>query len=240
MDYATMMRAALQAPRPASRAMQASVMNRPSEAPPEINADLPLESVSPEDWIPNPKTLLAAGAKGLGAVGSIAGQQELIKLLRKGALPGNSAIRYEVAGRPLFDKGVVHYDASGGKQAFDILKLPKMTEEGDYLSKPDWRKANLDAQFKIGDISQIHPDIATYKPSDPWMYARFRSNLLKPWEHQFYVNDAEGAPINLTGMPTPNIKDILNDPELRQAYNLSLAVPENSKFHQTARILRRE
>jgi len=67
MDYATVMANALRAPRPASRAMQASVMSKPSEAPPEINSDLPIESVSPEDWIPNPKTLMAAGAKGLSA-----------------------------------------------------------------------------------------------------------------------------------------------------------------------------
>ena len=46
--------------------------------------------------------------------------------------------------------------------------------------------------------------------------------------------------MNLAGMPTPNIKDIINDPELRKGYNLSLAVPENSKFHQIARILRRD
>lgn len=77
MDYATMMRAALQAPRPASRAMQASVMNQPSEAPPEINADLPLESVSPEDWIPNPKTLLTGLAKGGAGFAAITSKEAL-------------------------------------------------------------------------------------------------------------------------------------------------------------------
>lgn len=37
-----------------------SVMSRPAEAPPEINQDLPLEPVNPEDWVPNPKSLVAA------------------------------------------------------------------------------------------------------------------------------------------------------------------------------------
>ena len=48
---------------------QRSVMDMPDDTIPSINDDLPLESVSPEDWIPNPKSLMMglAGVVGKGS-----------------------------------------------------------------------------------------------------------------------------------------------------------------------------
>jgi hypothetical protein len=175
---------------------------------------------------------------GAGAVGAIKGQKELLSLIRRGELPGNQAIRYEIPGRALFDEGVVHYDPSGGKQAADILRFPQTTETGENLPRSQVIKNNRDAQFRLGDLSKIPEDRATFVPHDKWMYAYSRDGLLKPGEHQFYKNDAEGFPSNTTGMAIPRIKDILNDPELRRAWNMSLAVPANSDFHLLARILR--
>ena len=65
--------------------MAGSVMSQPAEPPPEINQDLPLEPVSPEDWVPNPKSLVAAlkgGAGMLGAVGSMKWPKEIIEALK--------------------------------------------------------------------------------------------------------------------------------------------------------------
>lgn len=86
MDYQTLLAQSLRQPRPPSAAMRGSVMLKPEEPPVQINPDLPLESVSPEDWLPNPKSLVAA-LKGLGtagAVGSVASKDGLLKLFHGG------------------------------------------------------------------------------------------------------------------------------------------------------------
>lgn len=183
------------------------------------------------------------GGGGMGAVGSVTGQKEIINLLRSGKLPGNSAVRYEIAGRPLFDEGVVHYDASGGKQASDIMRFPMM-EDGDLMSKAKVAKYKKEAQFRLGDLSNIPEESVIYTPHDRWMGARFREGLLPPGKHEFYINYGEGNIPTLDqfaairGAPDPKVRDILNDPDLRKAYNLSLAAPVNSPFHQFAKILR--
>jgi hypothetical protein len=68
MDYQSILAATLRRPKPQSSELQRSVMSQPSQPDPEINPDLPLENVSPEDWVPNPKSLVAA-LKGLSAGG---------------------------------------------------------------------------------------------------------------------------------------------------------------------------
>ena len=60
LNYQSILAQQLLRPRPVSRLLQNSVMVRPDEAPPQINPDSPLENVSPEDWIPNPKSLIMA------------------------------------------------------------------------------------------------------------------------------------------------------------------------------------
>lgn len=59
MDYSSIISAKLRKP---GRAPEPSVMTRPAEPEwqPEYINEPPLESVSPEDWIPNPKSVVAA------------------------------------------------------------------------------------------------------------------------------------------------------------------------------------
>jgi hypothetical protein len=57
--------------------MQGSVMLKPEEPVPIINEDLPLENVSPEDFIPNPKTIAALLAKGGMAVAGMTSKEAL-------------------------------------------------------------------------------------------------------------------------------------------------------------------
>lgn len=156
--------------------------------------------------------------------------------------PPEKMIRYELADRPLYDKGVVHYDATGGRQIFDIIKeLSQKPNGGSYTPRTMEKKIAL-SQLRVQDIGKIPESQATFTPFDQWSgHLGGPRPKLSPGEHNFYVNEFEGLPEIVpgnAGVAMPKIKDILNDPDLRYAYNLSLAVPQGSDFHQMARVLR--
>jgi hypothetical protein len=81
MDYQEVLTAALRRPKPLSRGMQSSVMTGSAEQSADPYIGLPtqqepgLEQVSPEDFIPNPKSLAAMAAKAapMLAAGTIKG-----------------------------------------------------------------------------------------------------------------------------------------------------------------------
>ena len=273
MDYATMMAAALRQPgRAKPNPLQGSVMAQPMSPAPELNADLPIEPVSPEDWIPNPKSVaaaMAAALKGAGAMGSIRSVGILSDLLGPnspqvkkimagmspekalrgynpmesgGAYPvlGNNALRYETA-RPTYNPNVVHYDASGGEQALQIAGLSHIAPAGDRLPVVDRLRNMRNSQFRMQDVSIIPEDQARFIDYDPWFQQFGPKRKLDPSKpYEFYINSGEGMvdedvfelPMNL------RIRDIINDPDLRKEYNMSLALPADSPFHQQARILR--
>lgn len=159
-----------------------------------------------------------------------------------GAYPvlGNSALRFETA-RPTFNPNVVHYDASGGEQALQIAGLSHIAPTGDRLPVADRLRNMKTSQLRLQDVSGIPEDQARFVDYDPWFQQFGPKRKLDPAKpHEFYINSGEGMvdegvfdlPMNL------KMRDILNDPELRKAYNMSLAVPANSRFHQLSRILR--
>lgn len=101
MDYSNVTQATLRMPKPLSKGMQQSIM-RDIDTPivvPEINADLPIESVSPEDWIPNPKTAAALGSIALKNVwkqffkGSPEEYNQVVQALRKSAPKQEAQLR---------------------------------------------------------------------------------------------------------------------------------------------------
>jgi len=148
----------------------------------------------------------------------------------------NFALRYETS-RPKHDKNVAHYDASGGSQMIDIMKYPPManTDSGE-MSPSSVARYLRNSQIRKADISKIPEDQAVFNPYDDWMMNFEPKNT--GGKHEFYSNIAEGNINNTRGLATPKIRDVINDPELRKAWNMSLAVPGDSPFHMTARILR--
>jgi len=159
-----------------------------------------------------------------------------------GAYPvlGNNALRYETA-RPTFNPNVVHYDASGGEQALQIAGLSHLAPTGDKLPVADRLRNMKTSQLRLQDVSSIPEDQARFVEYDPWFQQfgpKRRLDPAKPYE--FYINSGEGmVDENVFDMPMDlKIRDIINDPELRKAYNMSLAVPADSRFHQLSRILR--
>lgn len=155
-------------------------------------------------------------------------------------MPGNKAYRYETE-RPLFDKGVVHYDAAGGLQLMDIIKNSRVGPKGGIIKPAQWEKNIANSQIREADISAIPEEAAIYTPYDRWIgeYASKKRPELPKGKYEFYQNELEGFPNPYPeDMPTPKIRDILNDPDLRKEYNLSLAAPADSPFHLLAKILR--
>jgi hypothetical protein len=159
-----------------------------------------------------------------------------------GAYPvlGNNALRYENA-RGTFNPNVVHYDASGGEQALQVAGLSHILPTGDRMPVADRLRGQRTSQLRLGDLSNIPEDQAKFVDYDPWFQQFGPKRRLDPAKpHEFYINSGEGMvdegvfdlPMNL------KMRDILNDPDLRKEYNMSLAVPADSKFHQLARILR--
>lgn len=159
-----------------------------------------------------------------------------------GAYPvlGNNALRYENA-RPTFNPNVVHYDASGGEQALQIAGLSHLTPAGEKAPLAERLRRMNTSQLRLQDVSTIPEDQARFVEYDPWFQQFGHKRSLDPAKpYEFYINSGEGMvdedvfdlPMNL------RMKDILNDPDLRKEYNMSLAVPADSKFHQLARILR--
>lgn len=154
--------------------------------------------------------------------------------------PKNVGIRYETQ-RPLFDKGVVHYDAAGGGQAMETAGIAHIGPRGGEITAKALRDRMNASQLRIGDFKNIPEESVVYTPYDRWLgeYGSKKRPILQPGQHEFYVNEVEGFPPPYPGeMPSPKVRDILNDPDLRAEYNLSLAAPADSKFHMLARILR--
>ena len=87
MNYEQVISAALRKPgRAAPNPLRGSVMALPPEPAPEINADLPIEPVSPEDWVPSPKSIATALAKGGAALAAITSKEALQEARRYAAL----------------------------------------------------------------------------------------------------------------------------------------------------------
>lgn len=147
------------------------------------------------------------------------------------------AARWEVAGRPLYDSGVVHYDASGGSAIPDIIRSQREFYDMDKDMGIIPRGVSLmdmlrRGQIRIGDLRQL--ERATYEPMDP-----FASSLSPKLNGRpmFYVNEHEGAAKG-PGPASVKIRDILNDPDLRRELNLSVAVPERGRFNVEAAVLK--
>jgi len=159
-----------------------------------------------------------------------------------GAYPalGNNALRYENA-RGTFNPNVVHYDASGGEQALQVAGLSHLRPSGDRLPVADRLRGMESSQLRLQDMTKVPEDQARFVDYDPWFQQFGPKRKLDPAKpYEFYINSGEGMvdegvfdlPMNL------KMRDIINDPDLRREYNMSLAVPTDSEFHQLARILR--
>jgi len=97
------------------------------------------------------------------------------------------------------------------------------------------------SQLRLQDMTKVPEDQARFVDYDPWFQQFGPKRKLDPAKpYEFYINSGEGMvdegvfdlPMNL------KMRDIINDPDLRREYNMSLAVPTDSEFHQLARILR--
>lgn len=87
MNYTDVVTATLRRPgRAKPNPLAGSVMNEPESPPPALNADLPIEPVSPEDWVPSPKSVAALLAKGGAALGAITSKEALQEARRYASL----------------------------------------------------------------------------------------------------------------------------------------------------------
>jgi hypothetical protein len=77
MDWQTVAQMQSNAKALRERPLRGSVMSQPSQPAPVLNEDLPLEQVSPEDFIPNPKSIAAAVAKGGAGLAGITSRDAL-------------------------------------------------------------------------------------------------------------------------------------------------------------------
>lgn len=152
--------------------------------------------------------------------------------------PIDSPVRYETS-RKLYDPGVVHYDASGGSQIFDIMTNTNVRPSGGRKYGKELLRGDANSQLRVGDLSLIKPEDVVFVPEDRWYMGRNRGLNGK---YEFYANEVEGVnPLpSTTGEALPKANDILNDPELRRHWNMSLAAPSDSDFHLLAKILRGE
>lgn len=148
----------------------------------------------------------------------------------------NLARRWESKGRPLYDKGVVHYDVSGGTTIPDVIRnqeIYALDEElptgfdSESLIKSIYEKGRL----RISNLKEISPESAVYVPYDPWVTSPTPLN----GKHMFYINEVEGAPSFSRVPSSVDIRSILNEPELRRELNLSLATPEEGILHKNSK-----
>lgn len=211
MNYADIMAAALRQPQPQTRGMQASVMSKPSQPDPVINEDLPLESVSPEDWIPNPKSvaaMLAKGGAGMGLAGITANDAYKVATEYAKSLKGKPA---QALGQYTNTNSPLHAFRINTKMRNDVLTpsqqeyINTLTEVLRKAPKTDtpvdvYRGAPLFPQREKGFLSttideEVADAYANFDPSDPG-YVR---KILLP----------KGSP-----MVNPDVKSLWDDQEL--------------------------
>lgn len=162
-----------------------------------------------------------------------------------------AAFRWESRGRPLWDAGVAHYDASGGAALKNIIELQPqyLAEELADAGHPfagnglEWysdpvSKLYKKGQVRVADLSDIDPSRARYMNEDLW--ASTRPPALNG-RAVFYTNQHEGNTAAALGAPANvSIRDILNDPALRRELNLSVALPAGGKAHRKAIVVKKQ
>jgi hypothetical protein len=153
------------------------------------------------------------------------------------------ALRYET-NAPRHDAGIVHYDISGGRALPSIIKGQPGMEyaqdaEDSLAAAMDMVKSGRVRGSLLDNLRDGRVDVVDRDPFYGSNYERYLSKTYKD-RPLIYRNEVEGAPLpgSFTGMPLPKLDDILNDPELRRAWNFSLAVPETSKVQTASEVFR--
>jgi hypothetical protein len=176
-------------------------------------------------------------------------ESELLK-----SLP--AALRWELAGRKPFDKGVIHYDISGGSQIPDIIgnqrkwMWDRRFEDYGIDTKEPFIQKTLQNQFekkariRAAELSHLNDENAFFDRSDYISRATTQdpAKELLRGKTMIYPNEYEGNKFVKPDFSSgnPKIRDIVNDPDLRKAYNLSLATPSDSVLHKKSLVFKSE
>ncbi len=176
-------------------------------------------------------------------------ESELLK-----SLP--AALRWELAGRKPFDKGVIHYDISGGSQIPDIINnqrkwmWDRRFEDYGFDTKEPVIQKMLSNQYekkgriRAADLSHLNDENAFFDRSDYISRSATQdpAKELLRGKTMIYPNEYEGNAFVKPDFSSgnPKIRDIVNDPDLRKAYNLSLATPSDSVLHKKSLVFKSE
>lgn len=143
------------------------------------------------------------------------------------------ALRYEVGGDPLFDPGVYHYDVSGGSALPSIIRWKNDDMLGDAADLHEILSVLRRGQIRATTLNSAPEASFSLLRTDPFLENQYDIDDVMKTPNVFYPNMYEGnvgRGGELPGRITP--RDLLNDADLRRAYNMSMAVGEDSPLQK--------
>lgn len=156
------------------------------------------------------------------------------------------ALRYETD-LPLFNEGVYHYDVAGGRALPHIAAGLSWEDSGKFMPVDETFDTIEDmyrtGRVRVAPLSLFDDGNAVVNRSDDWMFPddRLVRQMSKTGRAEFYPNEFEGVPTigSFSLPPKLTVRDVINDPDLRRAFNFSVAVPERHPAQQQSVVFRR-
>jgi len=240
MNFNEIITAALRRPRPPSKNMRGSVMLQPPEPEPYIGlpsqTEPGLEQVSPEDFVPNPKSIAAALAKGGAGIAAMTSKEALQEARRYANSLGvfeRHALRGFVDPDTPFHSSLLHERIRQG-----IPLNPNQQQRVDLITKVLREAPRSDTPFKVyrgmpKAMVNDRPDPAfmSVSTSPYWgrKYARDVSD--ENWNYEDALGNPLGVSLSLvapkgTPLVDPDIDKMFKQSELLFPRNMSISGKE--------------